>query len=225
MTLRTSSRVAGFAFLAYIAVALTGMILVGRASAGEGAAAKLASIAQHAGMMRAGIVLEMFGCFCALVLAVTLYAITRDVDRDLALLGAAFRVAEGVIGAVSLQVSAATLRLATTANPPDAATLEALGIYLFKLPRSSDLGATFFAVGSTILACLLLRGRIVPVWLAWLGVAASILILVLLPLKLVGLAGSPITDAMWLPMLVFEVTFALYLIVKGAKTPARGLTA
>ena len=219
MTLRTNSKVAGFAFLAYIALALTGIILEGRAAAGEGTAAKLANIAQHAGMMRAGIILEMLGCFCALILAVTLYAITRDQDRDLALLGATFRIAEGVIGAVSLQLTAATLWLGTTADRPDAATVETLGAYLFKMPRSSDLGATFFAAGSTIFAYLLLRGRIVPVWLAWEGVAASILILVLLPLKLVGLAGRPITDVMWLPMLVFEVTLALHLIVKGARVP------
>src|SRR5262245_15853897 len=219
MTLRTNSKVAGFAFLAYIALALTGIILEGRAAAGEGTAAKLANIAQHAGMMRAGIILEMLGCFCALILAVTLYAITRDQDRDLALLGATFRIAEGVIGAVSLQVTVATLRLGTMPDRPDAATVETLGAYLFKLPWSSDLGATFFAVGSTIFAYLLLRGRIIPVWLAREGVAASILILVLLPLKLVGLAGRPITDVMWLPMLVFEVSLALFLIVKGARVP------
>src|SRR5262245_37647090 len=145
MTLRTNSKVAGFAFLAYIAVALTGMILGSRASAGEGTVAKLANIAQHAGMMRARLVLEMLGRFCALILAVTLYAITRDQDRDLALLGATFRIAEGVIGAVSLQVIAAKLWLGTTADRPDAATVETLGAYLFRLPRSSDLGATFFA--------------------------------------------------------------------------------
>jgi hypothetical protein len=216
MTLRTNSKAAGFALLAYIAVALTGMILGSRASAGEGTAAKLANIAQHAGMMRASIVLEMLGCFCALILAVTLYAITRDQDRDLALLGATFRIAEGVIGAVSLQVVAAKLWLGTMADRPDAATVETLGAFLFRLPRSSDLGATFFAAGSTIFALLLLRGRIVPRWLAGEGVAASILILVLLPLSLVGLVGRPLTDVMWLPMLVFEVTLALRLIVTGA---------
>jgi hypothetical protein len=48
MTRRTSARVAGYTFLIYIAVALTGMVLSSRAAAGEGTAAKLASIAQHA---------------------------------------------------------------------------------------------------------------------------------------------------------------------------------
>ncbi len=47
MTLRTNSRVAGYAFLLYIAAALTGMVLSGRASSGEGNAARLASIASH----------------------------------------------------------------------------------------------------------------------------------------------------------------------------------
>ena len=73
-----------------------------RATGAEGTAAKLAGIAGHASEVRAAIVLEMLGCFCALLLAVTLYSITRDQDADLAMLALTFRVAEGVIGALSL---------------------------------------------------------------------------------------------------------------------------
>src|SRR5512141_699570 len=99
MNRRTNARVAGFAFLVYIAAAFTGMVLERNASSGEGIAAQLAGIAQHAPAMRIAVVLQLIGCFCALVLAVTLYAITRDVDADLALLAMTCRVAEGVIGA------------------------------------------------------------------------------------------------------------------------------
>src|SRR5512132_1152774 len=102
MTRRTNARVAGFAFLFYIAVALTAMVLYNRATSGEGTAATLAGIARHASDVRVAIVLEILGCFCALVLAVTLYAITRKEDPDLAMLGMTCRVAEGVIGAASL---------------------------------------------------------------------------------------------------------------------------
>jgi len=102
MTRRSNARLAGFAFLVYIATALSGMTLAGRAAGGEGTAAKLAIIAQHATDMRVAVVLEMIGCFCALVLAATLYAITRDEDPDLALLAMVCRVAEGVIGGGSL---------------------------------------------------------------------------------------------------------------------------
>ena len=125
MTRRTNARVAGFTFLLYIAVALTGMVLSNRAVSGEGIAAKLASIAQHASEMRVAVVLDMLSCFCALVLAVTLYAITRDFDPDLAMLVLVFRTAEGVIGAVSLPRALERLWLATAAGADAPATIAA----------------------------------------------------------------------------------------------------
>ena len=63
MTRRTNARVAGFTFLFYIAVAMTGMILATRAAGGEGTAAKLASIAQHATSVRVAVVLELLSFF------------------------------------------------------------------------------------------------------------------------------------------------------------------
>jgi len=224
MTRRTNARVAGFTFLIYIAVALTGMALSSRASSGEGTAAKLASIAQHATEFRVAFVLDLLSCFCALVLAVTLYAITRDQDPDVAMLALTCRAAEGVIGAASLPRTLGRLWLATAAgaNAPDPAAASALGAVLLNLPSwSSDLAATFFTIGSTLFSYLLLRGRIVPVPLAWLGVLASILGAACVPLVAVGVLGSPITELIWLPMLVFEVWLALWLIIKGAAMPTR----
>ena len=52
--------------------------------------------------------------------------------------------------------------------------------------------------------------------LAWLGVVASVLLVVCCPLVLAGLLGGPVTTYMWLPMLLFEVVLALWLILKGA---------
>jgi Domain of unknown function (DUF4386) len=224
MTRTTNARVAGFTFLVYIAVALPGMVLYNRATGGEGIAAKLAGIAQHASDVRVAILLELAGCFCALVLAVTLYAITRDEDPHLAMLALTCRVGEGVIGAASLPGDLGPLWLATVAgaDAPDPAAAKALGAFLLKLPDwSMPISATFFAVGSLLFAYLLLRGRMVPVALAWLGVLASILVVVCLPLQLVGILGGPITRLMWLPMLAFEVPLGLWLLIKGAAMPAR----
>ncbi len=223
MTRRTNARIAGFTFLFYIAVAFSGMVLSNRAASGEGTGAKLTSIAQHAPDVRVAVLLELLGCFSALVLAVTLYSITRDQDPDLAMLAMTCRVAEGVIGAVSLPREVGKLWLATAAgaDAPDPAAASALAAVLLKLPGSALLGATFFAVGSTLFAYLLLRGRIVPVALAWLGILSSLLIMVSLPLQFVGFLHGPLTDLMWFPMLAFELTFALWLIIKGAAMPAR----
>jgi drug/metabolite transporter (DMT)-like permease len=73
---------------------------------------------------------------------------------------------------------------------------------------------------------ILLRGRLIPVALAWLGVVASLLLVMLLPLQIAGFFGgprdwsSPVTWAVWLPVLVFELTVAVWFIAKGVATAA-----
>jgi len=215
MTRRTNARIAGFTFLFYIAVAFPSMVIFNRATNGEGMAAKLAGIAQHANDVRLSVVLSLAGCFSALVLAVTLYAITRDEDPDLAMLGLTCRVGEGLAGAVSIPATLALLQLATATGPqaPDSAATQALAGFV--LEQTPLVPAIFFAVGSTCFSWLLLRGRVIPVPLAWLGVVASILILVGLPLQLAAVLQGPITQLMWLPMAAFEIPLGLWLFVKG----------
>src|SRR5438552_7224237 len=63
---------------------------------------------------------------------------------------------------------------------------------------------------------LLLRGRMVPVSIAWLGVFASGLLTVALPLQLAGFPTGPLTGYyQWLPALVFQIVLALWLLIKG----------
>jgi len=165
MTRTTNARLAGFTFLFYIAAGIASMVLKGHRHATD--------------------VLALFTSLSALVLGVTLYAITREEDPDIAMLALTCRVIEAMPGE----------------------------------------GAFFFAVGSTLFSWLLLRGRMIPVALAWLGVIASALLVVILPLQQGGLLGGPgswsssVTWLMWLPMLVFEVTLALLLLIKGLGTP------
>jgi uncharacterized protein DUF4386 len=167
MTLTTNARVAGFTFWIYFAAGIASMLLAGNAPATA--------------------VLAVITSFCALVLGVTLYAITREEDRDLALMALACRVIEAVPGH----------------------------------------GEIYFAVSSTIFSWLLLRGRMIPVPLAWLGVIASAFLVILLPVQIAGFFGgprawsSPVTWAVWLPLLVFELTLAVWLITKGVAPPAR----
>ena len=173
MTRRTNATVAGIAFLVYIAAGIATMALANRGNAAA--------------------VLTVATSFCALVLGVTLYAITRDEDRDLALLALLCRVVESVPGHKG--------------------------------------GAIFFAIGSTIFCWLLLRGRMIPTALAWLGVIASALMVVLLLSQRAGFGAagsnwsSSATWIVWLPLLVFEVTFAFWLIVKGIAVQERRNTA
>jgi hypothetical protein len=42
------------------------------------------------------------------------------------------------------------------------------------------------------------------------------------PLVLAGLLRGPVTTYMWLPMLLFEVVLALWLIIKGVRPLSHG---
>ena len=172
MTRRTNATVAGVTFLVYIAAGIAALALAKRGNVVA--------------------VLTLVTSFSALILGVTLYAITRDQDPELALLALLCRVIESIPGHGG--------------------------------------GAIYFAVGSTIFCWLLLQGRMIPAALARLGVAASALLVVLLVLRSAGLFGpganwsSSLTWLTWLPMLVFELTLAVWLIVKGVDVPARRQT-
>ena len=160
MTRSTNARLAGVTFLLYFAAGIASMKLAQAAS-----------------------VLTLLTSMSALVLGVTLYALTREEDADLALLALTCRVVEAI-------------------------------------PTAQQRGAFFFAVGSTIFAWLLLRGRMIPAALAWLGIVASALLVVILPLQIGGTNWtSSSTWLIWMPAGVFELILAAWLLIKGVATP------
>lgn len=215
MTRNMNARIAGVGFLLYIAAGITDMQVNARATAGTDITARLASVARHAANIRYSALLGMVEVFCALVLAVTLYAITRDEDRDVAMMGMICRVAEGVLGAAAVPQTLSVYWIATSGTDAlDAASAHALAAYLMR-GEGMAFTATFFAVGSTLFAWLLLRGRMIPAILAWIGVFASVLLMICLPLQLVGFLHSSLTQWMWLPMFFFEVPLALWFLIKG----------
>lgn len=224
MTRTTNARLAGSMFLLYIAMGIGAIVLISPVASAEGIAAKLAAIAEHAPRVRLSIVLSQLMLVDALVLAVALYALTRDQDRDLALLGLTFRVSEGVLGAAGNVSSLGLLWLGTAAatTAPDALDANSLGALLLKVEAWSPIIAAFpFAVGSTLFSWLFLRGRMIPVALAWLGVLASSLLVVLVPAQLAGFVKGPVGwFIMWMPILVFEVVIAMWLLIKGVAMPA-----
>jgi hypothetical protein len=221
MTRKTNARLAGFMFLFYIVTGIANLVLFGQASRGDGTAARLASIAQHATTIRLTVLLTLCGFVSAVALGVTLYALTRDEDRDLALLALCCRVTEGVIAATSAVRILQLLAIATAGTATlalDRAAANALGSLLLQQGGySGSIATTCFVIGSTLYCYLFLRARSIPVPLAWLGVLASMLLLIALPLELAGFIRVPFL--VWIPMLVFEFVFALWLLIKGGTPP------
>jgi hypothetical protein len=163
MTVKTSARAAGVCYFLYLVAGMGSMAALG--------------VPNLANTVMA---------FCALGFGVTLYALTRSVDHDLATLAMACRLLEAAPGN----------------------------------------GEIFFAVGSAIFSWLLLRGRLIPSSLAMLGLVSSALLAMLLLLQSAGLFGgrtdwsSPVTWFIWLPVLVFELAFMVWLLTKGVAPAA-----
>ena len=170
MNRTTAARVAGFTFLLYIVVGISSMGGLLR-----GPWAQPAAYAQNA---------------AAVILAVTLFIVTRIEQPLIAGLGMIFRLAEGTRRA-------------------------AFALAAISVPRAALMDATLFAIGSAFFCWLLLRGRMLPRALAWIGVVASVILVVGLPLQVGGLLGAPLTMLMWMPMLAFEVPGGLWLLAKG----------
>ena len=127
-----------------------------------------------------------------------------------------------MIGAtIGIPLKLGLLWLATAgagAGAPDVATVNVLGAFLLMPVPSIPIGTIFFAVGSTLFSYLLLRGRMIPVPLAWFGVLASGLLVVVLPLQLADFLEGP--WYLWIPIAVFQVALALWLLIKGVAAPA-----
>jgi len=223
MTPRSSARLAGILFLAYIATGLSQMALVSGAPDAATPAAVLAWYTGHSGLVKVNVLLTLLTAFEALFLGGALYALTRGVDEDLALLALLCRVAEGVVNAVAALEGTSRFALASAATGAGGEAQEAIRATAALLLESGRgtvvVSGTCFAAGSTLFAWLLLRGRLVPTVLAGLGVGASLLVLVLLPAQWLGLEGSWVTPVMWLPALVFEVGLAGWLIRRGVALP------
>lgn len=210
MTVKANSRLAGFTFLFYIAMGLLPGLLLKPITSPEGTAAKLAAMAAHPTLTRSGALFSLINMANALVLGAALYALTRAFDRDLALISLLFRVAEGILSPVSAFMRRVLLSIATEPVPdlPLAAVILKTQGFAFLL------GSTCFAAGSTIFAFLFLRSRSIPVWLAWLGLIGSLLILVGLPLQILSLLPPPLDSVMWIPIAFFEVIFAIWLLFR-----------
>ena len=222
MTRNTNARIAGVAYLLYIGVAFPSMVIFGKATAGADVPARLANVARHLSDMRLILLLDLISVFCAITLAVTLYGITRDEDNELAMFGLVCRAGEGILGAI-LTATNGLLWLATASGPgaPDAGTANTIGTLLLKIGSwQTSSAATLFAVGSTVFCYLLLRGRMIPRALAWIGVIGSAIVAVGVPLELIHVLGGTPAQLMWIPIAIFEIAVAFWFIIKGV-APAR----
>src|SRR5918993_985341 len=131
-----------------------------------------------------------------------------------------------VVGVLNLVESFSALMLAVTfyaltrAEDPEIALIAMMCRVIEAVPGE---GFIYAAVGPLLFSWLMLRGRLIPVGLAWVGVAASALLVLQLAAQRGGLlAGTNWSaQATWLgalPMLAFELALAGWLLTKGVSS-------
>ncbi len=216
---RYAARLAGGMFLLVIAAVLvSSMFQGGGISPSDDIAGTLRSIADNAVGFRLSIVSLAIASIGTLVLASMLYALTKRRDENLAILALACRAVEAALYAIGIL---SVLILLSLSDEPTAGEQELGAVVVDVASLSTNVGAIFFAVGSTVFAYLLLRARSVPVPFAALGVVASLILVIGVPLETA--AGRTTADGasiiLWLPMFVFEIATGVWLLVKGVRTP------
>ena len=212
-----TARIAGLAFLVYIAAGLASLALTHMAGVGEGEIGeRLASMAANATLLRYAALLDLLCALCALLLGAALFAITSAHGAAAAAFAMSCRFIEAALIAASLSETLDVLDLAVETP---AAGEPALSVASYALQSEVLLTSVFFAVGSLVFAVLFVRARSIPRSLAWLGVFASLLLVIVLPLQLVGLLDDPRLAWAWAPMLAFEAPLGLWLLIMGVKSP------
>jgi hypothetical protein len=219
---RYAPRVAGFSFLFLIVAVLGSSLLWRGVRTANGTADTLASIAEHGWQVRLGLVLTTVAGITTLVLAAMLYAVVAHQDRNLAILALSCRAVEGGLYAVGVLVALALLSL-SHGDRGDASAVQAMAGQLMDARwTSSNVGAAFFAVGSTLYSYLLFKARAIPVPLSLTGLVGSLIVLVGVPWQtaLSNPTFSGPSAAIWIPLAVFELSTGVWLLAKGARMPA-----
>ena len=217
MTRRADARIAGYAYLGYIVFTMSSTMLFGRATAGAGTSETLSTLGRMLWIARVTVLLDLLQMVCALLLAATLYRLVRAVDPTIALIAMLFRVGEGLLGALPLLSKLELMRLAMKPVTGLSEGSSYLSAGTEMLHRPDDGFSQFcFVVGGFLFASLFLRGRLIPRWLAWVGVVTIGAQAICVPLHIAMMIPGSIVNVLWLPILLYEVPLGVWLIYRGA---------
>jgi hypothetical protein len=230
----TFARVAGVGYLIIIATGIFAEFFVrSRLIVAADATATAHNIVTSESLYRLGLAGEFVMLACDVLVALALYVVFRDVSRSLALLAAFFRLTQASILGVNLLNAYAPLLLLGNAqylSVFDAPQLHALALLFLKAHSYGyAVGLVFFGLHCLILGALVLKSRYVP------G-ALGILLLIAGVGYLVDTFGRTLLSnyaqyeaifavAVFAPAFIAELSFSLWLVVKGVDLQAQQVPA
>jgi hypothetical protein len=226
---QTAAKVVGVLYLVLMATGLLAVftavyLRAGLLVAGD-AAQTAANLAASERLLRIGAVSNVITVAGDLALVVALYVVLGPIDRNLALLAAAWRIAESAILAVTTFQEFAAVQLLSGAaylRAFESAQLVALARSDVSVEAAGYLvGIVFLGLGSAVYAYLWFRSRYIPRALAAWGIFASLLVVIanlaILVFPDLGAILQPLDVG---PLGIFELTTGVWLIARGIRVPA-----
>jgi len=218
---RSYARLAGLMYVVVLVLDIAGLTITSTIG-GSGSFIEISHrIAAYETLYRVGLSIALLGSMSTILLAVSLYATLKPVDGNLSMMGLLFRLAESAIGAVGIVVAFAVLQIQLAANHTNALDANQLGALADLSPAAGGaVSAIFFCAGSTIFFYVFLKSGYIPRILSAWGIFASLVYLVVWFTDLI-LPNHPglVTILGSLPILVAEVSTALWLLIAGIRDP------
>jgi hypothetical protein len=217
------ARLAGFMYLFILAVYLAGAMISSRFEVPGNIAETAHRVMEHETLFRFGLALGSLNALCAVLLAVSLYAVVRVIDKNLALLALAFQLVYAAAGAALDLIDYVYLKqqiIAYSSGIVDTRQLQAFAdMHSFLQSAAMSMVVILYGAGSILFFYLFLKTNYIPRILAALGLFASVLVPLTGFVSLTLPHPSKLLQLGWLPMFAAEISVGLWLLFKGIKLP------
>ena len=159
---------------------------------------------------------ELVMAFAVAGIAISMYPILKRYNSGMALGAVGFRVLEGALFLVGTMF---LLLLLTVSNEfVDAGTNDAyfqtLGV-IFKSNLPWTIGGISFTLGALLYYLLFYQTKLIPRWLSLFGLIAVVCAFTSYIMQFFGATLGDFEALLHLPMLIQEMVFAVWLIIKG----------
>lgn len=217
------ARFAGLMYLVVLALDVAGLLIVSGVAVHGAFVDVSRRIMASELLYRGGLCLSLLGSMSTILLAVGLFVAVRPADANLAMTALMFRTAEAVVSAVGIVTAFAILDVHLAANHTTTLSAGQLSALADLYPAAgTNVSAIFFSFGSAIFFVAFLKSKYIPRILSAWGLFASIVYLAYWFGSILAPQYSSGTAAVSsLPILIAEVSTAIWLLVKGVNLTPR----
>jgi hypothetical protein len=218
-TVNKTSRILGIAFLLQFVTSFSSGVLVQPALiAPDNISESMITIANNAGLMRAGILLDMLTALGIIFLGAMLFVSLRKQNEAMALVALGFYILEAVLLAASRSEAFSLLRMSqeyvAAGQPAYLQTMANLALESMDFVGST-LHMLAFCLGGILFYYLLYKSGIVPRALSLWGLVTVVPLLIA---TLLAIFDYEVPFFVALPYVPFEFVIGIWLTVKGSNS-------